>query len=163
MPTLIYAAHDAATARAAIRALRDAGFTEKQLSVIARSDVELEQLPERFVEEDTDAGPALSKGIAMGGAAGLLAGLVAVAFPPAGIALGGAALLGTTTVVGAGIGAFSATLVGASVPHERREAFEAEVAAGNVVVFVDVADEAERERAVAALAVSSTALRRLEG
>lgn len=161
MPKLVYIAETATAARGAIVALRNAGFDSSKISVIARSDIELEKLPERYVEEHTDFAPALGKGVAIGGGAGLLAGLIAVAFPPAGIALGGAALLGVTAL-GAGIGAWSAALAGASVPHERRERYEAEVAAGKIVIFIDVANDEEKSRCLAALGPTSAEVHALE-
>jgi hypothetical protein len=63
----------------------------------------------------SDLVPALQRGTAAGGAAGLLAGVAAVTFPPAGLTLGGGALLGLTAF-GAGFGAWMSSMVGIGLP-----------------------------------------------
>ena len=65
---------------------------------MAKDSVTLDQLPKASLLEESDFVPALKRGAAAGGGVGLLAGLAAVTFPPAGIALGGGALLGLLLV-----------------------------------------------------------------
>ena len=67
-------------------------------------------------------------------ATGLLAGLVALAIPPLGITLAGAAAIG---LAGAMIGTWSSALVGASLPDPIRRKFEDEIRAGKILVIVD--------------------------
>ena len=59
-----------------------------------------------------------------GGATGLLAGLAAAVIAPAGVAVGGAAMLLGTTVAGVSYGAFVSALVGSSVPNSQLREFE---------------------------------------
>ncbi|MDO8340650.1 MAG: hypothetical protein Q7T59_01610, partial [Candidatus Woesebacteria bacterium] len=56
--------------------------------------------------------------------ANMLAGLVALSFPPAGVVITGGALLGTT-IGGAGIRAWAAALVGVRVPNSQLKQYEA--------------------------------------
>jgi len=62
---------------------------------------------------------------------------VAVTFPPAGLVLGGAAVLGTT-VAGAAFGTLVAPMIGISARSSRLKAFEAALDAGELLMIVDV-------------------------
>ena len=64
-----------------------------------------------------------------------------------GIALGGASLLGFLAG-GALIGAWSSAIVGASIPDAVRRKFEDEIAAGRILLVVQV--DADKENAVRA-------------
>lgn len=81
--------------------------------------------------------PALQRGAAAGGLSGLLAGLLAVSFPPAGLVLGGGALLGLT-LFGAGFGAWMSSMVGVGLPSGRIARYEQAVADGALLMMVDV-------------------------
>ena len=70
------------TAQAALAAAREAGVEDNDLLLVARSDIELESIPDNRQEADTDLMPAALRGAGYGGATGLLAGLVAFAIPP---------------------------------------------------------------------------------
>lgn len=77
-----------AHARATIAALGMRGIGNDAISLVARADIELERIPDLLKEADTDTVPAAVRGMGLGGATGLLAGLAAVAFtlsasPPA--------------------------------------------------------------------------------
>ncbi len=122
------------TAQAALVAARNAGVEDNDLLLVARSDIELESIPDNRQEADTDLMPAALRGAGYGGATGLLAGLVAFAIPPLGITLAGAAAIG---VVGAMVGTWASALVGASLPDPIRRKFESEIQAGNILLVVD--------------------------
>lgn len=130
----VYSTPDVATAQHALQAARDAGVANEDLSLIARSDIELEAIPDERKEAKTDFLPAAARGAAGGGAAGLLAGLVAIAIPPIGITLAG---VGVMTLAGALVGTWSSALVGATVPDPVRRRFEDEIQAGRILVIVD--------------------------
>src|SRR4051812_7599313 len=100
-------------AQAALRAARDAGIDDDDLSLIARSDVEMEAIPDDRKDAHTDFTPAAVRGLAEGGATGLLAGLVAMAIPPLGVTLAGAVAVGTVSAL---VGAWTNALMGASTP-----------------------------------------------
>ena len=133
----VFSVPDLATAQLAIRAAREAGLTNDNLSLIARSDIELESIPDRHKEASTDFLPAAMRGAATGGAAGLVAGLAAIAFPPLGVTLAGAALL---TAGGAAVGTWVSALVGSTVEDPVRRRFEDEIQAGRILVVLDAED-----------------------
>src|SRR5215213_964805 len=74
----VYSAPDLATATRALQAARSAGIDNDDLSLIARSDIELDAIPDERKDVKTDTLPAAARGALGGGAAGLLAGLVAI-------------------------------------------------------------------------------------
>jgi hypothetical protein len=125
---------DLATARTVMQAARAAGMPEQDISLIARSDIELEAAPEQHKEAGGDFYPAALRGVIGGGATGLLAGLVAVAIPPIGITLAGVAGL---AIAGALTGGWTSAMVGASVPDPVRRKFEDEIEAGRILVVLD--------------------------
>ena len=62
------------------------------------------KLPEAGLLQESDFIPAVERGLAIGGATGILAGIAAVALPGVGLVLGGGAILGIG-LAGAGLGA----------------------------------------------------------
>ncbi len=136
MKRFIYAFDSSLSARGAVKQLRESGLHEEKISLIARPDIQLDKIPDRYLDARTDFAPAMARGAAIGGTTGLFAGLVAMAIPPLGIAVGGAALIGFFAG-GALLGAWSSALVGASVPDLVRRKFEDEIAAGRTLLVVD--------------------------
>lgn len=136
MKRYIYAFDSADAARSAVKLLRRQGIDDECISLIARTDIELEEIPARFLDASTDFAPALGRGAALGGITGLFAGIIAMAIPPLGIAMGGPALIAFFTG-GALLGSWASALVGAGIPDEVRRKFEAEIEAGHVLVVID--------------------------
>jgi len=134
----VFSTPDIETAKTAMQAARAAGIPEADISLIARSDIELQATPEQHKEAGSDFYPAALRGVIGGGATGLLAGLVAVAIPPVGITLAGVAGL---TIAGALTGGWASALVGASVPDPVRRKFEGEIEAGRILVVLDADKE----------------------
>lgn len=146
----VYSTPDVSSAQHALQAARTAGVGNDCLALIARSDIELEAIPDERKEARTDFLPAVARGAAGGGAAGVLAGLVAVAIPPLGITLAG---VGVMAIAGALVGSWSSALVGATVPDPVRRRFEDEIEAGRILLVVD-AEDPELESADAAIRAS---------
>lgn len=146
----VYSTSSLPAAQTAIRDIRDAGIEDDDISLIARSDIELERVPEHQKEAPTDFKHAALRGAGLGGATGLLAGLAAVAFPPLGLTIAGVAL---TTLGGAAVGTWASALVGASLPDPIRRRFEDEIEAGRILIVIDGEGEA-LERAEAALSAA---------
>ena len=148
---LCFLSPDVAHARNAISALRKAGIGDQHLYVVARHGVDLEDLPDAG-PEDNDFLPAYERGLALGGAGGLLAGLLVMAFPPAGLALGGGALI-FATLYSAGFAGLLSGLVALSVPSSRLAGFQDAIANGALLILADVPakDVARCEAAVRAL------------
>jgi hypothetical protein len=130
----VFATSGVPAAHAAMDAARAHGIRDDDLSLVARHDIELESIPDERKEVAMDFVPAALRGTVGGGAAGLLAGLVALAIPSMGVTLAGA---GALAVVGAMVGTWSSALVGASIPDELHRKFEREIADGGVLVVVD--------------------------
>jgi hypothetical protein len=126
-----------ASAKAIVDDLLLARIEERHIHIVAREGTPLEDLPEAGVAQRSDLVPALQKGVAAGGLSGLLAGALAVTFPPAGLVLGGGALLGLT-LFGAGFGAWMSGMVGIGLPSSRIEKFETAIARGELLMIIDV-------------------------
>ena len=94
-------------------------------------------LPEANLLQESDFVPAVERGLAIGGATGVLAGIAAVALPGVGLVLGGGAILGIG-LAGAGIGAWISGMIGISVPSSRLTEFEHAIEQGNFLMMVDV-------------------------
>ena len=112
---------DVDVARKIVDELLLSRIAEKDIHVIAKEGTEMADLPEASLAQKSDVIPAFERGIAVGGATGLLAGVAAVTFPPAGLVLGGGALLGIA-LAGTGFGALMSTMIGVSAPNSRHEA-----------------------------------------
>lgn len=130
----VFIAPDLHTAQAALVVARKAGVEDRDLLLVARSDIELQSIPNKRKEADTDMMPAAMRGVGYGSASGLLAGLVAFAIPPLGVTLAGVAAAG---VAGAMLGCWASALVGTSLPDPIRRLFEAEIQAGKILLVVD--------------------------
>jgi hypothetical protein len=141
----VFSTESLQAAREAMAAARRVGVEDDDLSLVARSDIELDAIPDGRKEAETDFRQAAIKGAGLGGATGLLAGLAAVVIPPFGVTLAGAAVM---TVIGAAVGSWAAALMGSGLPDPVRRKFEDEIAAGRVLVVVDAAsDRADAVRA----------------
>lgn len=131
----VFSTPDLVTARAAIKAARDAGIHDQDISLVARPDIEVGHIPNRRKEADSDFVPAALRGALFGGVAGLLAGAACVlVFPSIGISWTGAVLIG---VFGMLFGAFASALVGSSLRDPVRQKFDGEIQAGRILVLVD--------------------------
>lgn len=130
----VYRTDDIARATRAVQALRVQGIGDDDISLVARSDIELQSIPNWHTEADTDFMPAAVRGAGIGGATGLLAGLAATVITPVGITLAGAAVVGA---VGALVGTWASALMGAALPDPIRQKFDDEIAAGHILVLID--------------------------
>jgi hypothetical protein len=130
----VFSMPDVATAQAAMPVARKAGIEDADISLIARSDIELDEIPDHRKEGSSDFVPAALRGVVGGGATGLLAGLVAIAIPPIGITLAGAGAMG---IAGALVGSWAGALAGSAAPDPVRQKFEQEIEAGRVLLVID--------------------------
>jgi len=130
----VFSTPDLAVAKAAMSAARMAGVDDDDISLIARADIEMQDIPSDRIDVSNDMVPAALRGAAMGGGLGLVGGLVAIAIPPVGITLAGAGLM---AVVGATVGTWSAALMGTTVENPVRRKFEDEIKAGRILVVID--------------------------
>jgi hypothetical protein len=146
MRRLYFLVPDAEVAREVTNRLLLAHVPERKIHVIAKNEAAVveQDLPKAGLLQETDVVPALERGLAVGGATGLLAGLAAVTFPPAGLALGsGAVLLGA--LGGAGFGAVVAPMLGISAANSQIAKFENAIDQGTFLMMVDVPRDREDE------------------
>lgn len=128
---------DADTARAIVDELLLKRIEWRHIHVVANDRVPLENLPEASIAQSSDLLPALARGTAAGGVTGALAGLAAIAFPPASLTIAGGAVV-AFAIAGAGFGAWVGTMIGVSVPNTRLKHFEDAVDNGELLMMIDV-------------------------
>lgn len=71
---------DIGTAHKIVDELRSEGIEDRHIHILAKRDIPLGDLPEAGVTIKTDFIPAVERGAALGGIAGLLAGLIGLRF-----------------------------------------------------------------------------------
>ena len=140
MRRLYFTLPDVDTAKKVVDELLLKRINSSNIHVVAREGTPLEDLPEANLLQKSDFIPAVERGLAVGGVTGVLAGVAAVTFPPAGLVLGGGAIL-ATTLAGAGIGAWVSGMIGVDVPNSQIEKFEGAISAGEILVMADVAKD----------------------
>jgi hypothetical protein len=128
---------DVPTARKVVDELLLARIEWKHIHLLAREGMPLEAMPEATLSQKSDLIPALQRGIGAGAATGLLAGLVAMAFPPAGLTIAGG-VVAATALAGAGFGALMSTMVGVDLPNTRLTRFQEAIRAGQILMIVDL-------------------------
>jgi hypothetical protein len=112
-----------------------ARIEERHMHVIAKEGTPLKDLPEASLAQKSDFIPAMERGIAAGGATGIVAGLAAMAFP--GVVIAGGALL-AMGLAGAGMGAWLGGMIGLDVENSHIKQFEEAINSGHILVLVDV-------------------------
>lgn len=137
MRRLYFMLPDAATAHQIVNELLLARVEERHIHVLGKEGVDLEDLPEASLLQKSDFIPAVERGLALGGATGLFAGIIAMVIPPAGLILGGGAVLGIT-LAGAGVGAWLSGMIGTDVPNSRLHEFEKSIEEGHLLMMIDV-------------------------
>lgn len=135
---------DVTDAKRIVDELLLARVEDRHIHIIAREGTPLEDLPEANLAQKSNLVPALERGITVGGATGILAGIVAVTFPPTGLVLGGGAVLGIG-LAGAGFGALMSTMIDVSAPNSRTKQFQEAVENGKLMMLVDVPKGRVRE------------------
>ena len=137
MRRLYFTLPDISTANTVVDELLLKRVDDHHIHVVAREGTPMGDLPEASLLQKSDFIPAVERGLAVGGITGILAGIAAVTFPPAGLVLGGGAILGTS-LAGAGVGAWVSGMIGVGVPNTQIQQFEKAIEAGEVLMMVDV-------------------------
>jgi hypothetical protein len=150
MRRLYFLAPDTTTAQAIVDDLLRARITWRHIHVLANHSVGLERLPEASLLQRSDVVHALERGVAFGGATGAIVGLVALAFPPAGLAIAGGTVV-ALTLGGAAFGAWTAAMIGVDEPNTLLARFRPQIHDGQLLIMADVpgSREAEIEASVA--------------
>jgi hypothetical protein len=144
MKRLYFLVPDVGSAKTIVDQLLLARIEERHMHVLAKRGTPLETLPEASLLQKTDFIPATQRGLAMGGAVGTLAGLVAIALPPAGTVVAGGIIL-ASALAGAGVGAWLSGMVGMNVGNTRLKRFEGAIADGHLLMMIDVPRERVEE------------------
>ncbi len=110
---------------------------DRHMRFLARRGTDLGELHEASYLQKTDLMHGAALGLGLGGIAGLLLGLVIVTYPPEGTHPQLVAVL-VAAVVGAGLGAWMASMAAAAVPNSRLKPFLPEIDRGKVLLMVDV-------------------------
>jgi hypothetical protein len=139
MRRLYFLIPDVESAKTIVDELLLARIEERHMHIAAADHHALTEahLPEAGLLQESDFVPAVERGVAIGGATGILAGIAAVALPGVGLALGGGAILGIG-LAGAGVGAWLSSMIGISAPSTRLKEFESAIAKGSLLMMVDV-------------------------
>jgi hypothetical protein len=128
---------DVDSARRTANDLLLARVEDRHMRFLARRGTDLGELHEASYIQKTDLMHGAGIGLALGGLAGLLLGLVIVTYPPEGTHPQLVAVL-VAAVVGAVLGAWMASMAAAAVPNSRLKQFQAEIDGGKVLLMVDV-------------------------
>ena len=110
---------------------------ESKMHVIAREDVDLEDLPEANLLQKSDLIHSIQTGIPIGGLTGVLLGALAVSLGAISPGYEGVTIM-LTVFAGIFLGAFASTLIAVNVPNTRHRKFEQEVSSGKILFIVDV-------------------------
>jgi hypothetical protein len=109
----------------------------RHMHFLGRRGLDLGDLHEANPLQKTDLVHGAEVGLVLGGVCGLLLGLFIVFSPPPGVTLELVIVL-ATAIGGALLGAWVASLVGASVPNSRIKQYQADIDRGAILLMVDV-------------------------
>ncbi len=128
---------DVDSCKAVVGGLLQRGVKQRHIHAVANRFTPLEGLPHASLLQTSEFGRGIDLGLGLGGIAGLLGGLIAVTFPPAGLVLGGGALL-VAAAGGAGAGALVSAMVASDIPNHKLKTFDDAISAGQVLLLVDI-------------------------
>jgi hypothetical protein len=137
MRRLYFLVPDAQVGKKVVDELLLAHVEWKHIHVVAKRGTPLEDLPEASAWQKSDIIPAMLRAVPVGGATGMLCGLVALALSPGLVVAGGGVLL-ATSLAGVGIGVYLGGMVGLNVGSTRVKAYEAAIERGELLVIADV-------------------------
>jgi hypothetical protein len=139
MKRLYFLVPEVKSAAAIVDELLLARIEERRIHIAAKDHHALQEadLPEANLFQETDFIPAVEKGLSVGGGTGILAGLTAMTFPPAGLVVGGGAVLGLG-LLGAGFGAWVSGMIGVNIENTQLKEFEDAIENGELLIMVDV-------------------------
>lgn len=137
MRRIYFLVPDMPTAKRIIDELLLARVEERHLHVLAKRGTPMEDLPEASLLQKSDFVPAVQRGLALGGVAGVLAGLVGLALPGSPVVIAGGVLL-ASSLAGAGVGAWLGGMVGMNVGNTRHRQFADAIENGALLIMADV-------------------------
>lgn len=135
MSTVIGVFDNKDSAKKAIRQIKDLGFNEDEISMVAKND-EAKNDDNNYMDQNLTNGAAT--GGTLGGLAGIAAGIGALAIPGIGPILAAGPIAAGLT--GAAAGGIAGGLVDMGIPQERGDYYENEVKSGKILTAVDAED-----------------------
>lgn len=135
-----------------VQELQELGLQRNHIHVASKHHASIHKahLPEATLLHTTDFVNSLKRGAIVGGGAGILAGLVALAFPPLGIEFNGLGVIGLG-IFGAGFGAWSSSMIGVSIPDVGIERFHDALENGDYLVMLDLTEHDKKEEEIRAI------------
>ena len=128
---------DLASARRLADDLLLARIEDRNMHFLARRGTDLSGLREATYLQKTDAVHGAFTGMVIGGAVGVVVGVLLVYFPPGGATVELVAVL-LAAMVGAALGVWIASMLGLQLPNSRLKAFEPEIRDGRILLILDV-------------------------
>ncbi|MBX3233929.1 MAG: DUF3341 domain-containing protein [Labilithrix sp.] len=145
-----------AQADAVVTQLRNAGFENKDISVIFPAPdgehVMKSRIDDKGGQETKAADGAIAgtgAGAVFGGSLGLLAGIGALAIPGLGPFIAAGPIVATLTGLAAGatVGGFTGALIGLGVPEDQARQYETHIRGGGALIAVHGENEEEQRKA----------------
>jgi hypothetical protein len=128
---------DLASAKRTMDDLLLARIPEQQIHFMAREGVDLTGLHPANLLQTSDLVRSAQSGLVIGGAAGFVAGVVLALFPVV-AETPQVGLIAVLAIVGALVGAWSSSMIGASTPSERLKRFQGAIELGQILLMTDV-------------------------
>ncbi len=145
MSTVIGVFRDINTAENAVKALRDKGFRDNEISIVAKNS---ENGQDQNMSQDMEVGSDFGSdsiadgttwGGALGGVAGLLAGVGALAIPGIGPIIAAGPLAGVLS--GAVTGGVAGGLIDLGIPEERGRQYEEDLKQGGILAVIETSED----------------------
>lgn len=155
MPIMLALFERTDDAARAINTLRERGFHDQDMSVFARDRTLRQEATGGEIEAGGSvAGASAGTGAAIGGIGGLSIGLLSLALPGIGTAIGGGILVaaGWTAAgaaVGAGVGGLLGRLMEAGVAEEDAHVYAEGVKRGGILVALQTSDDRLKDASLA--------------
>lgn len=134
---LYFVLPDVPSAEQTLRDLLLARIEVGHIHCLAKRELPLGELPEANFLQKTDIVHGATSGLAIGGIAGVVAGILVVLFPPGGHALQLVTVL-IAGIAGAAFGAWVASMAGTALPNSQLKKFQSAIDSGAVLMMVDV-------------------------
>lgn len=126
-----------ASAKQIVNDLLLARVEDRHMHFHARDDVSLDGLHQANLFQTSDIVHGAESGLVVGGVAGVMAGIAVMLFPPTGVSMQLITVL-ITAVLGSVFGVWVSSMIASSIPNSRLREFEHDIAAGKILLMVDV-------------------------
>jgi hypothetical protein len=134
---LYFVLPDMHSARRTVDDLLLARINHRNMHFLASRGTDLGELREANVLQKSDLVHGAELGMIIGGVGGIVIGLMIVLTPPEGVDMHMITVL-ISSIAGALLGAWGASLIAASTPNSKLRDFEKDMAAGRLLMMVDV-------------------------